>query len=124
MTVQIIQEKYYEYLAISLNLGDLKSTKCESYIFLAASRPRHVPAQQGEEFGQHHRRRPPDLVIADGADAKERNRDRTLVADAVDRRESRRLEQLIQGDVENPRHLGVRRRPTRTRPDLGADGAE
>src|SRR5215212_10626599 len=70
------------------------------------------PAQQGEEFGQYHCRRPPDL---DTVDVKRRHREGRAVGYAYRRREMPRIHELVETDFEDSGDFAVRRGQRRTR---------
>jgi hypothetical protein len=67
-------------------------------------RIRALPAQQGQEFRENHRRGAPDLGILDD----ERRRDyRTPVAGERFQSDASRIHQSIERDFEDARHLGI-----------------
>src|SRR3954468_12864705 len=63
-----------------------------------------IPPQYGKEFSQDHRRGAPDL---DPGHMKRRNGERPAVAGPFRFAEKRRVEQLINIDIEDARDLAV-----------------
>src|SRR4051794_23053129 len=72
------------------------------------------PAQQCQEFGENHRRRAPDFVRRD---VKTGDGEVDAVALALDAADGLRIEQRVNGNLEDVRDLAVgRRQPGTLRP--------
>lgn len=80
--------------------------ECRTCTEMRSGCRRARPTQQYEKLGDHHRRRSPDFDIAD---AECRRRDRVTVACADGHRKRRRLQQFVDGDINDPCHFAVSR---------------
>ena len=76
------------------------------------------PAEQGEKLRQEHRRGAPDLLLSE---MKCRDREDAPIPFALGRAHARRVDQGVDVDLENARHLAVSGRERRARVPHGDD---
>lgn len=76
-------------------------------------------AQQREKLGEHHRRCAPDLLARH---SESRRDNRLTLANPFAGDEPRRVQQIVDGHVDDARHLAVGRSERRPRADRGHDG--
>ena len=101
---RVCDARFYNQLAqIRPESGKVTTVLCRS---CNKSRSGVLPAEQDQEFRQHHRGCSPDF---DPRNVECRNNDRPAVADAFGARDAGTVEQIVKADVDNASNLAVRR---------------